>query len=279
MKKKLLIILSVLVIVLSFIGVFFLGKYFGNTKQTQCNAEVINPVDQDGNSESQGTNIEEQEGGFTFNSVELENIIDIIPEKEKLTNPENEMTNQEKLITSLYLTSLNTQSWNFLEHSTHKGVDLKNILVKYFGSDLNVKLEGLECECGKNIYIYDSKTDTYNLNQEHYGHGAFISFDTRNYIQSYEIVGKVLKVKVEKVYYHYGADVAPASGYYLSYNDAVNNKNLKKMSGGTSFEYEENGMDYYEEVYKLEKGNLPVYVYTFEKVGDNFIFKGYELSK
>ena len=61
-------------------------------------------------------------------------------------------------------------------------------------------------------------------------------------------------------------------GYYSSYEDLTQFKNEKKIK-------DENLWGDFESVYKLEKDNLLVYTYTFEKVGDNFVFKGYELSK
>ncbi len=35
----------------------------------------------------------------------------------------------------------------------------------------------------------------------------------------------------------------------------------------------------YEEVYEIEKDNLPVYTYVFEKVDDNYRFVNYTINK
>lgn len=264
MKKTLMWVCAILGISLCFLGGFGLGKYFSENQENRIVGDKATAE----NNENKTDEIELSKADKT----KLKEIIDIIPVRSAIINPEKDLENNEKLGIAMALS----------ENTDYKGTGLKKILEENFGSDLNVELENIKCDCGTDFYIYDSKTDTYKENANHGGHGAMVLFDVDNHIENYEIVGNAISVKVSKVFYPDGGP-GPISGYYLSYDDAVKfspeGGNTKEMPKGNSEDYFDRGLDYFEEVRKLEKDNLPIYTYIFEKVGDNFVFKGYELSK
>lgn len=256
MKKTLVWIGIILGVFLCWLGSFYLGRAFAEKKLKSSGKENAKIV---------------------FSEEKLKEIVDVIPHKANLTNLEKDLTNTEKLNLAFRLIYIKNNE----QYTKYKGADLKTILIENFGSDLKVKLESVKCGCGDNSYIYDSKTDIYKLNENH-GHGALDFVYADNYISSYEIIKNVVNVKVTKVFYT-GDGVGPILGYYLSYEDALKygeeGKNLKIMPNGNNEDYNKMGLDYFEEVRKKEKYKIPIYTYTFEKIGDNFIFKGYELSK
>ena len=266
MKKTLLYIVIVVSVCLCGVGGFYLGTKFAEKEQGLVGTE---------NNKSSETSSEKDDVDVQLNETErtrLKEVINVIPVRSAIVDPEKDLENNEKLGIAMALS----------ENTDYKGTGLKKILEENFGSDLNVELENIKCDCGTDFYIYDSKTDTYKENANHGGHGAMVLFNVDNHIENYEIVGNAISVEVSKVFYPDGGP-GPISGYYLSYEDAVKfspeGGNIKEMPKGNSEDYLDRGLDYFEEVRKLEKDNLSIYTYIFEKVKDNFIFKGYELSK
>ena len=266
MKKSLIWIGAIIGIGLCFVGGFSVGKYFSEKDKKKGNQTVTETKKEEEKEEIKEEIFKEADLSES-EKTKLKEIIEILPEKASLTNLEKDLTNNEKISFAMAYDSLiNNHASPYLS-----GTIIKNILSQSFGSDLNVKLENIKCSlCDVDYYIYDSKTDVYGLNPEHPGHGAS-GIDAYNVVNSYKQNGNKIVLEVDKMYYA-TSDSFEFAGYYSNYNDLINNKNYKEIK-------DENLWGDFESVYKLEKDNLPTYTYTFEKAGDNFIFKGYELSK
>ena len=253
----------VLLIIVLLVVVMALAGFIVYDKVLTKDAEVSKS---DNNNSSQKVVVSKQD------IEELMKIVDVIPESNGLT--------VEDLKNISYAEKINlvaTLSNKKIEGLSEK--EIKEGLTKFFGSDLNITtMEDIMCDCGKAIFKYDQSKGMYVYNEEHPGHGAGggnAFLETYDFFESYEVEGNKVKVNVKKLFEGSSGDVYRGLvDYYLTYEDAKNHKNMKTLPE----EMQERSFEY-EEVYEIEKDNLPVYTYVFEKVDDNYRFVNYTINK
>ena len=170
---------------------------------------------------------------------------------------------------------------------TITGTEIKKIVKDYFNID-NVKFVDIPCnlpmseEHDNRMYIYNSKTDKYESNPEHLGHGG-----SSNGI-SYYIMNK--KETTEGNYYVYSGnifyvdngciwDTCGSTGMYdvyLSYSDASNKVN-KQFNAYEKEELCNNTCDN-DKIYEEIKDNVKTIKFYYKKKTDNYVFDHYEIK-
>ena len=146
-----------------------------------------------------------------------------------------------------------------------------------FGSDLNLELTDVLCECrGKPMFEYNSTSDSY-VNKG--GHGGINNLPTYDFFVAVEVKNNIVSVKVQKIFEASSGDlIMPLINYYTNYTDAANKTNEKIISLDRIDEIDENFEGFKQELYEKEKDFLPIYTYRFEFKNGRFLFKNYVIE-
>lgn len=207
-------------------------------------------------------------------------IIDKLPNKDSLDIESlKKMDNQDKL-----KLAMNFRETKAEDSNSFKGKDLKDALIKMFGSDLDIKLESYKCGMdheNDELYIYNEKTDTFTYNDKHLGHGVAgdSTIDTAyNYFVSYETESNNIIFKVKKIFEGSAGDIYNSCQFYkigINTDDKDARKNTNYCKKVDEYNYECDC----DKIYEDEKANLKTYTYIFEKENNNFVFKSYSIEK
>lgn len=225
MKK---IFFTILIILLA-VGAFFLGKNF-EQKDSKENNKVTDG-ENNGESSRNLTDSEKEElismiekgyniylSGY-FSEMDSENV--------------QKITNQELLTIGYHLLYLETDFSLVDDNSNYnsfKGSQLKDVLIKYFGTNKSIILEDIICDADNEIlYKYDKNSDTYTFNDINniHAHGGSEKISSSKILIIEDKIENEseITIKAKVLYGNYcGSTCAPDNAYYSSYRDSKNHQ-------------------------------------------------------
>lgn len=180
------------------------------------------------------------------------------------------------------------------------GDKLISTIKKYYGEDAKLNLVDYKCTAHYDIngsdilYKYNSKTDKYIYNEEHYGHGGSTDpSEPVHYLgeDSYSVKGNTIYFKAGVFYmenYCYSDICYPATNMkiYKTYNaaknklnpiiDAVNNDGYCTKNNDFSDQVTKAYDCDNDKIFLGLKNDLNTYTFEFTKYGDNLIFNMYK---
>lgn len=146
----------------------------------------------------------------------------------------------------------------------YKIEDLKEMYHNYFISGFQAIYEDIECHVGDDaLYKLNNESKTYTFVDTH-EHGGGPSMDTDMYFVSSKIEGDHYIINMHILYSNYCNDTCgPFSGYYSSYQDCIDSKNLV--------------MDTKSQYHEI-KDDLPITTFTFIKDSNHFLLESVEIK-
>ncbi len=161
-----------------------------------------------------------------------------------------------------------------------KFAEIETLVSKYL--NYSVEPENVICRTHYNVslssedlYLYNSKTDSYSYNSNHLGHGGggFRTYVVNRYVSS-KVTDNTYEIIVYKGFSDLLGDVSTDEteyNFYATYDDAVEQKNplFKALPSDASAKLEE-----YDKT-----DNLVEYKYTFKLKNENYLLTDYEIKK
>ena len=236
-----------------------------------------------------------KKGLFVFNVDENKKIINIENENKELSLKElsslifkvNQDTKKVSDMTDLEL--IHAAIGISVRHvDTITGVEIKEIVKKYFNID-NVNLVDITCNLkmsddhDNRMYIYNPKTDKYENNPEHLGHGGKSNGIGYYIMNGKETIEGEFYIYSGEIFYYYNGCVWDTCGstgifdIYLSYEDA-NNKSNKQFSAYEKDDICVNSTCDTNKIYELIKDNIKTISFYYKKNNDIYVFDHYEVK-
>lgn len=228
MKKVFFTILIILLVV----GAFFLGKNFEQKDSKENNESNEVTKEENNNKTSRSLTVAEKEELITmiekgyniylsgyFSEIDSENV--------------QKITNKELLTIGYYLLYLEND-FSLLDangnYNSFKGSQLKDVLIKYFGTNKSIILEDIICDADNEIlYKYDKNSDTYTFNNTNniHAHGGSEKISSSKILITEDKIENEneITIKAKVLYGNYcGSTCAPDNAYYSSYRDSKNHQ-------------------------------------------------------
>lgn len=254
-KSILGILIVILLVVLTCGGSYYLGTKMNNTKST--NEKIVESED---NKEKTETEFEVPEYPDAINNI-LYNYLK--SGGKSFDNYLNDLSNYHKLYLAGIIGYDNDSNLN------NKNLDdLKKNLVKYFGSDLNIKGEDFYTGVSDEIplFKYDESKEKFVYNEEVPGGCLSIDIDTT----------EVYNFKLDSITTENGSVILTYYGLYAMPDEigpttVTNNKNIERV---LNYDQEEDGLtdEYYlNEAFKKNKNDLFKFVYTYKLVNGKYV--------
>lgn len=234
----------------------------------------------DDNKENNYSEVENfEEMSVTFNNLMTEDKLENVARLERNIYDFNDLTNDEKL--NLAYRAI------FDENAYTYGVktdDIDSYFSGVFYDKITWVKDGIDCTCGKDIYIYDPDTSKYVYNPDHEGHGVS---DVDNYfskiisIEKNENFYRVTEVKLWALY----LDSGPAS-FNIAYDTAMDaddeDNPLFEVVIPENVSLTDNYNYYLEKEindnFDKYKDKMARYIYTFKKVDNQYLLVSFEFQ-
>lgn len=241
-----------------------------------------------------GKNKEKEEVNFTeSNEIEeyfSENkiLIDFVDANEKTITSFNSLDNRSKI--SIALSALMAEGNDIYEEGIEVD-DMEDYFKDAFYEKIKWEKEDYDCEdwCNSKLYLYDTKTNSYIYNPNHGGHGGS-STASPFYSKTIDLYkeGTTYTITKVKLWNNYDNTYEPVPwDLYDSYDSIINKTPLKEIKCPYIDEYgqyeykcddvgEKERIEVFNENFDEYKDNMDKYIYTIEKVGDDFKLKTFE---
>ncbi|MBD8923671.1 hypothetical protein EGR52_09735 [bacterium] len=252
-KSILGILIVILLVVLTCGGSYYLGTKMNNTKST--NEKIVESED---NKEKTETEFEVPEYPDAINNI-LYNYLK--SNSKSFDNFLNDLSNYHKLYLAGIIGYDNDSNLN------NKNLDdLKKNLVKYFGSDLNIKGEDFGVGDEIPLFKYDENKEKFVYNEEVPGGCLVIDIDTT----------EIYNYKLDTITTENGSVILTYYGLYAMPSDigpttVTNNKNIERV---LNYDQEEDGISdeyYLNEAFKKNKNDFFKFVYTYKLVNGKYV--------
>lgn len=252
-KSILGILIVILLVVLTCGGSYYLGTKMNNTKSTN---EKI--VESEENKEKTETEFEVPEYPDAINNI-LYNYLK--SNSKSFDNFLNDLSNYHKLYLAGIIGYDNDSNLN------NKNLDdLKKNLVKYFGSDLNIKGEDFGVGDEIPLFKYDENKEKFVYNEEVPGGCLVIDIDTT---EVYNFKLDTIKNKDDSVILtYYGLYAMPSD---IGPTTVTNNKNIERV---LNYDQEEDGISdeyYLNKAFKKNKNDFFKFVYTYKLINGKYV--------
>ncbi len=186
----------------------------------------------------------------------------------------NKLDNQRKL--ELILLRL----WDYENNLEYTKENVLKTVEEYFGKDASITLENFNCPFCDNIYyLYNSKTEKFEDNMGHLGHGGS-GFDIYKKVDEVVKKGDKIIVRYKAIFTDfYGAGSIP-SAFYNSFDDLADDKK-------SSVDFNEycTHDEYYiefncnqEKLFKEKSDVLNTYEFVFAYQDYNFYLESYSIK-
>lgn len=254
-KSILGIVIVILLVVLTCGGSYYLGTKMNNTKST--NEKIVESED---NKEKTETEFEVPEYPDAINNI-LYNYLK--SNSKSFDNFLNDLSNYHKLYLAGIIgydndSNLNNKNLNELQEN----------LVKYFGTDLNIKGEDFYTGVSDEIplFKYDENKEKFVYNEEVPGGCLSIDIDTT----------EIYNYKLDTITTENGSVILTYYGLYAMPDEigpttVTNNKNIERV---LNYDQEEDGLtdEYYlNEAFKKNKNDFFKFVYTYKLVNGKYV--------
>ena len=252
-KSILGILIVILLVVLTCGGSYYLGTKMNNTKST--NEKIVESED---NKEKTETEFEVPEYPDAINNI-LYNYLK--SNSKSFDNFLNDLSNYHKLYLAGIIGYDNDSNLN------NKNLDdLKKNLVKYFGSDLNIKGEDFGVGDEIPLFKYDENKEKFVYNEEVPGGCLVIDIDTT---EVYNFKLDTIKNKDDSVILtYYGLYAMPSD---IGPTTVTNNKNIERV---LNYDQEEDGISdeyYLNKAFKKNKNDFFKFVYTYKLINGKYV--------
>lgn len=208
----------------------------------------------------------------------MNNNLEVIASLEKDVDNINTLSNKDKLSVAFPYVFDKTKD------AYENGIDTK-LFDEYYKNAFNTSIywnkEDIDCTCDKKLFLYDKEKEKYVYNEQHLGHGVF---SINPYYKKVLEVLKKNETYVIKMSYIWGYfdGLSTTNTGYPTHNDVLNNTN--KLFEIDIPEEDVNDINYYalkeiENNYDNYKDKLHTYVYTFEKVDNNYLLSSFRFEK
>lgn len=254
-KSILGILIVILLVVLTCGGSYYLGTKMNNTKST--NEKIVESED---NKEKTKIEFEVPEYPDAINNI-LYNYLK--SNSKSFDNFLNDLSNYHKLYLAGIIGYDNDSNLN------NKNLDdLKKNLVKYFGSDLNIKGEDFYTGVSDEIplFKYDESKEKFVYNEEVPGGCLSIDIDST----------EIYNFKLDTITTENGSVILTYYGLYampdeIAPTTVTNNKNIERV---LNYDQEEDGLtdEYYlNKAFKKNKNDFFKFVYTYKLINGKYV--------
>lgn len=254
-KSILGILIVILLVVLTCGGSYYLGAKMNNTKST--NEKIVESED---NKEKTKIEFEVPEYPDAINNI-LYNYLK--SNSKSFDNFLNNLSNYHKLYLAGIIGYDNDSNLN------NKNLDdLKKNLVKYFGSDLNIKGEDFYTGVSDEIplFKYDESKEKFVYNEEVPGGCLSIDIDST----------EIYNFKLDTITTENGSVILTYYGLYampdeIAPTTVTNNKNIERV---LNYDQEEDGLtdEYYlNKAFKKNKNDFFKFVYTYKLINGKYV--------
>lgn len=163
----------------------------------------------------------------------------------------------------------------FNEVITEKEVEKE--VENYFGKNVNVKHEDIECPTSDEEPIYLYEEGGYVPNPNHFGHGMTRKPQAALFYVSGEKKGNAITINFKILYSNTCSDTCFLDSYYKSYEDSV--KGINALLEGDEDSEEGPGVNLTEDLYKTVEVRIPVTTFKVEKTDTGYTLDSVEINE
>lgn len=268
-NKKYIITIIILIIITIVLSILIALDYNeqSNKKEKDDNKQNINENNNNDNNENAEKHLDDNVEKELSNIIEDE--LSYLNNKTKIS----QLTNQDKLSLAYYKFVNDSSNENREYDAPFKAEELDKFYEKTSLSNYKLTHENIKCFSFDDsndhiLWNYDSNTKTYKRNEKHGGHGYLNSIIMGSVITSSKLQDNKYIISIKYIWSEFLEGFSETK-VYGSYNDAKNDINsLGKVSSDENII--EAGEQYLDNNYLDIKDKLDEYVYTFEKIDNNY---------
>lgn len=249
-KKGAVIVVILLLSVLVGVSAFYFGKSSLKCEKVECKEPVQTAVSYE----------------------DVITILDVIDELSYIDTRVDEITEDSPLSDELVLEYSFMQAMMLNDDEILTLDEVNSVSQKYFGKDVVATDINCGMGCEHAWYLFDEENKVFEYNEEHPGHGGSAAYSLSKYA-SISKESNVYKIVVYKAFTDFSEFIN--TELYFNLEDASNGKNSFIE---IDYEYEDSD-DMVRKFEEYDESKLNKYEYTFEKIGDNYILRNYEMVK